>query len=299
MNRIIAFVFFLNIFFSVYSQNQGLLWRITRSDMKDTSYLFGTNHSVEKKYQIPNECKLHIQNSKICYFETITDNDFNFLRIRGLFRIMFNPGMKKIEKFITSTYSDSLKKYYLVDNNVNIFNYNFYSRFRPILMSDFLYEKIVDKKNVNEKINNYYRLDDTLGYISKFTYHNKIRSLENISDIGKLFKSIPIKHEAYVFFDEIFRVKDTTSSIDLYYSGESNDFFMKKIDEMTLSEKVVNYQLLVQRNLNWLNKIEKSINKKPTFIAVGLGHVLPDNYGLVDLLRAKGYTVECILKEYK
>ena len=46
-----------------------------------------------------------------------------------------------------------------------------------------------------------------------------------------------------------------------------------------------------QRNLDWIPIIEFAIQEKKSMIAVGAGHLLGE-YGLINLLRQKGYTVE-------
>ena len=46
-----------------------------------------------------------------------------------------------------------------------------------------------------------------------------------------------------------------------------------------------------QRNLDWIPIIELTIREKRSMIAVGAGHLLGE-YGLIDLLRREGYTVE-------
>jgi uncharacterized protein len=48
--------------------------------------------------------------------------------------------------------------------------------------------------------------------------------------------------------------------------------------------------LLLARNRNWIPIIEKQVKAKPTFIAVGAGH-LGGVSGVIDLLRKKGYKV--------
>jgi uncharacterized protein len=51
--------------------------------------------------------------------------------------------------------------------------------------------------------------------------------------------------------------------------------------------------LLDERNIDWIPKIEKAINKKSTFIAVGAGHFGGKN-GVLNLLKKKGYKLEAI-----
>jgi uncharacterized protein len=51
--------------------------------------------------------------------------------------------------------------------------------------------------------------------------------------------------------------------------------------------------LLVTRNQNWISKISKITKEKPTFFAVGAGH-LGGKKGVITLLRESGFTVKAI-----
>ena len=50
-------------------------------------------------------------------------------------------------------------------------------------------------------------------------------------------------------------------------------------------------QLISNRNADWLAKMPAIMKERPTFFAVGAGH-LPGEKGLLQLLRNAGYTVE-------
>lgn len=49
--------------------------------------------------------------------------------------------------------------------------------------------------------------------------------------------------------------------------------------------------LIYNRNADWLKKMPALMAQKPTFFAVGAGH-LPGERGVLNLLRKAGYTVE-------
>ena len=51
--------------------------------------------------------------------------------------------------------------------------------------------------------------------------------------------------------------------------------------------------LLVNRNQNWIPKIQKITKEKPTFFAVGAGH-LGGKKGVISLLREAGFTVKAV-----
>jgi uncharacterized protein YbaP (TraB family) len=52
--------------------------------------------------------------------------------------------------------------------------------------------------------------------------------------------------------------------------------------------------LLVTRNQNWIPKIQKITKEKPTFFAVGAGH-LGGKKGVIALLRESGFTVKAVM----
>ena len=55
-------------------------------------------------------------------------------------------------------------------------------------------------------------------------------------------------------------------------------------------------KLLVTRNKNWISKIKTYANEQATFFGVGAGHLAGEN-GVINLLRAEGYTVTAVRSE--
>ena len=51
--------------------------------------------------------------------------------------------------------------------------------------------------------------------------------------------------------------------------------------------------LIYNRNADWLTKMPEIMKQKPTFFAVGAGH-LPGDRGVLELLKKAGYTVESV-----
>ena len=49
--------------------------------------------------------------------------------------------------------------------------------------------------------------------------------------------------------------------------------------------------LLIDRNISWIPQMAELMAEKPTFFAVGAGHLGSEN-GVINLLRKAGYTVE-------
>jgi uncharacterized protein YbaP (TraB family) len=55
--------------------------------------------------------------------------------------------------------------------------------------------------------------------------------------------------------------------------------------------KGIEEEMLDKRNQKWIPMIEKIVKEKPTFFAVGAGH-LGGAKGVLNLLQQKGYKIE-------
>jgi uncharacterized protein YbaP (TraB family) len=67
-----------------------------------------------------------------------------------------------------------------------------------------------------------------------------------------------------------------------------------KLEELSVSQlkedKEFMTRLIDDRNAAWIPKLETAFKERPTFVAVGAGH-LGGKKGVIKLLRAKGYDV--------
>jgi uncharacterized protein YbaP (TraB family) len=86
---------------------------------------------------------------------------------------------------------------------------------------------------------------------------------------------------------------DFKALMDAYDAQEAlrlYDVMFRTSPEMSLLNEV----LLVQRNVNWANMLQKEMGSHVYFMAVGAGH-LGGEKGLIDLLRNAGYTVSPVI----
>lgn len=291
---------FLFLFFLVllgvnncYSQNEGILWRITKSNLKDTSYLFGSNHTIEDTVLIPKVIKNTIINSTVFYQESKKELFSNIKMISFLFENGIKKNVKKIDKdqfnFLTRFCIDSL--------NIPQNRFNVLVKFRPmIIVSD------IDKY-ANKKMNIFiktYSIDDSVRFIA-IRNHLKIKGLEKTSELLEQMRLMSFYDEYQLYLGNIghISVKDFIKKDEKYDYLQGRSFLCGKIEEMKDFELACFSPMVMNRNFRWITEIEKSIQVEKVFISVGIGHILPEKYGLIDILRSKGYTVECILKEFK
>lgn len=105
-----------------------------------------------------------------------------------------------------------------------------------------------------------------------YTYQAKelVKMLDQDSDDGEFQKMV-----------DIYKTQNLDAMVDM----------IKEQGESSVMEDI----LLNNRNKNWIAKIEKFASEKPTFFAVGAGH-LGGPKGIIALLKEQGYSVTPVVK---
>lgn len=77
------------------------------------------------------------------------------------------------------------------------------------------------------------------------------------------------------------------------YRAQNSDALYEVTRKYFADDPNFEANLLTMRNADWIPKIEKAVKEKPSFIAVGAGH-LGGKSGVLNLLREKGYKLKSI-----
>jgi uncharacterized protein YbaP (TraB family) len=120
-----------------------------------------------------------------------------------------------------------------------------------------------------------------------------ISGLETVASQLKVIDSRPLEKQAKDLYemslDPQKSIKQLKDLMATYKLGDP-----EKLIEVTNSQlkddKDFQIKLLDDRNLAWVPKLETAFKEKPTFVAVGAGH-LGGKKGVLQLLREKGYDV--------
>ena len=141
------------------------------------------------------------------------------------------------------------------------------------------------------------------GYFQDFAKKNNepIIGFESIDlQINVLFKSIPLERQKQLLMCLV----DNPDYFDMVSEQLSKAFFAQDLKKM---EEVINMKrndscdetkeeheiLFDKRNADWIAKMPAIMAAKPTFFAVGAGH-LPGDKGVLHLLEEAGYHVEAV-----
>ena len=123
-----------------------------------------------------------------------------------------------------------------------------------------------------------------------------IVGLETVAFQSKALESTPLEKQAQSLYE---MSKDPQKSVDALkkliqvYKEQDVDKLRSAAIDQEKADPEFNKAIIDDRNAAWIPKLETLIKEKPSFIAVGGGH-LGGEKGVLQLLRANGYQVKAI-----
>lgn len=128
---------------------------------------------------------------------------------------------------------------------------------------------------------------------SAVTKKKPVVGLETVESQIKVIDSKPIDQQAKDLYE---MAADPQKSVDelkklmAAYKMRDPEKLIDITNGQLKSDKQFQMRLLDERNIAWIPRLEIAFKEKPTFVAVGAGHLGGKN-GVIKLLRAKGYQV--------
>ena len=280
MNKIV-FVLLFTIG-SAFSQDRALLYEISGNGLAKPSYLFGTFHLLCKnKFILSDDLISKIKNSQQLILELDLDDPkvmtsmMYGLKMKGDSSIQDLLGPAKFE-IVDTYFQDSL--------NMSL---KMMEKIKPMMLYSLLMPKLLGCE--------VFSLEMELVALAK-KHKIEILGLENIAFQVAIFDKISYRIQAKMLYETIENSaksrKELKNLIEAYIS---KDFLKMEqlIEASSDSFEGMEDELLKNRNLDWIAKIEAFANQKPTFFAVGAGHLLGDG-GVLSLLKRKGYHLKPI-----
>lgn len=286
-------LFFLCIvFFALhgvsYAQSS-IFWQITKSNTKDTAYLYGSVHIQDKRvFALDPAVKRAFELSPNFVLEVELDkiNPFAMAQL-----MMMHQGY---DKLVSSNDVDVLKMYFSA-NDLGI-DYQMANRIKPF----FLYSVVLSKIIPNEMPD---PLD--LDFLKKARKaKKKVIGLETIEEQMATIDKISLEDQAKMLMEVIRNIstskKEYDLMLDLYLKGDSEGLWLLSSDTsgtIAGTENFVQY-FIIDRNTKMTNGIIKSMEEQKTFALVGAAH-LGGEFGIVKQLQAQGYTLEPISVKFE
>ncbi len=281
----------ISIFFFVFSlkaqtadsTDNALLWEISGNGIEKPSYIFGTIHMIPKyDYFFTDLMKEKFDSCKKLVLEI--DINMSLAEQINAAKQMFLPNGKLIFDYMTKKDSVEFRLYLIDSLKISKSTYKRVVRIKPLFGSSLILKELVGKiKTYEQELNKLAKKKGT-----------EVVGLETLQFQMDLVNDISIEDQIKMLFEDDL----SGNPLDVYNEmvaayKEQNLTKLNELIDADDSMTKLGDKFLKDRNADWISKIEKLVQEQPVFIAVGAGH-LAGEYGVLNLLRQKGYTVKPI-----
>ncbi len=278
---------------------KALLWEISGKDMTKPSYLFGTIHIIKKDdYFFTPTMEKALMSTDGVAFEIDMEDMSDISKIMGMMSSMYMKGNKTLRDLLDD------EEYDLVNTHFQKMGLPlaFLERIKPMFLSMMAGggEDMMGFSLDGDSSSSMVSYEMQLMEIAK-KEEKDITGLETMEFQMSLFDSIPYDAQAKMLLSSIEAEGESEEGenqldmmIKLYKAQDIQGMQNIMKDE---PDALGGYEdlLLQKRNHNWIPIMSEMMSEKPTFFAVGAGHLGGDE-GVISLLRQQGYEVKAVLE---
>ncbi|GAB4183874.1 MAG: hypothetical protein OHK0057_29070 [Thermoflexibacter sp.] len=260
-----------------------LLWEISGKDLKQPSYLFGTFHVLcPQDLMLTEAIKSKVKASQQLVLELDMD-DPNLMTEMQKSMVMSNG--KTLKEYLNEKDYAVIEQFFKDSLGLPL---DQLATFKPFMLSSMLYTKYLGCQTASWEM--------TFVQLAK-AQNAEVLGLETIADQMKAIDFLPYPMQAKSLLESITEYekyrKELREMLYFYKNQDVEKMYAVSIDYFSKEMQGMEKVMLEDRNRNWIPKIEKMCKEKPTFFAVGAGH-LGGETGIISLLRKQGYTVKPI-----
>lgn len=261
--------------------DNSLLWKISGNGLSAPSYLYGTVHITCDA--TPNKNVLAaLDATQQLYLEL--DMDDSTMQAQMMGGLMMEDGVT-MTSLITPEELTLLNDFLKANLGAPVAAVD---KYKPFLISAMLMPKMLDCPVQS--------VEQSLMDVTK-KQNEEIYGLETFAEQFAVFDAIPYKDQMADLLksakDNMATDKTEYAKMMAAYNAQDLNGLMLFMKESDTKMAAHNDVLLVNRNKNWIPKIETTAKEKPTFFGVGAAH-LAGYQGVIMLLRKKGYKVEAV-----
>ena len=283
MKKSLIFLLVAVISYSSFAQtNSGnsLLWEISGNNLKQPSYLFGTVHMICKEdFFLPEVVRTKFTAAEEVFLELDMDDPAMMMKMMTMMQLPKGQTIKQL--FGDSAFKEFDKKYQKITGMSAVM----FNTFKPLMLMTMLTEKSLSCSTRES-------YEQTFMAIAA-KEKKDIKGLEKMEDQIAVFDGIPDSVEIANLknmIDNFDKSIEEFKKLVAVYKQQDVEALFKLT---TASPELMDAQndLLVKRNNNWIPVMQKNMEAKACFFAVGAAH-LGGDIGVINLLRKQGYTVK-------
>ncbi len=282
MFRYLLLLLFLPLTVSSQETEKTLLWRISGKGLERPSYLYGT---------------MHLKDKRIFHF-----GDSMYAAIAHTEGLALELDMNEMVGYYINKYVDQtvFKKKIkdVLDNDDNV---KYKERLEKKFGKD--YDEITTKDIIDEKnkwLDEYSKKGEMTTFIDAYLCDLAAKQgkwtggIEDIEDQVSLVDESDIQDALATNNDKSDVLNESAEQMIGYYVNED----LPAINNMFNGHKVLKYRLLTKRNIKMARRMDSLMAFRTMFFAVGAAH-LPGDSGVINMLRARGFTVDPVFSKSK
>jgi len=267
-------------------EENSLLWKISGNGLEQPSYLYGTIHLMcPQDIMITEAMQAAIGASEQMVMELDMDEP-------GIMQSMMAASMMEDGKTIKDLLSDEdyqmLEKFMMDSIGAPL---QAMGTMKPMLLSTVAMLPVLKCQPGSYEM--------SLVGVAK-EKDMQVYGLETVADQIAIFDAIPLEEQSEYLIESIRDYAETTEetrNMINYYQQQNVSGLYQMIHESMAEMEGGEDALLTDRNRKWIPEMEAMAGTKPTFFAVGAGH-LAGPAGVITLLKKAGYQVEAVDKPF-
>jgi uncharacterized protein YbaP (TraB family) len=259
-----------------------LLWEISGNGLSQKSYIFGTIHIIDKaNYFVCDSLKKCLKNCDILVTEV--NLKIPLTEQLNLMNKLYLPDGRTIQSYLSEADYKLFKTYLLDTFQIDQSKFDKYVRIKPFFLISILIKEQGGKMKSYEK------------ELLKMANNQGLSTggLESVDEQLALINNTPIEQQAAEIIDMLKNYKESMNSyhelVSTYITGNLDELYKKMLSDSTFNDDFKD-SFLTKRNNKWVPVMEKAMKQYRCFFAVGSAH-LPEQDGVLNLLRKKGYNV--------
>ncbi len=277
------------ITFVGYSQKKynSLSWKISGNGLEKDSYLYGTFHTADKRvFEFKDGVEKAFNNADTYAMELNMDSVDKV----AMMKAMVMDSNKTLKTLLTENDYRMVNQFFIDSIGMSLFIFN---KMQPFMTTQMVVMK--DLKSEKESALDLY-------WFNKAKEQGKqLVGLEKMVEQINTFKSISVEKQAEQLVQSVkdygkVEAMNMDEMVEIYQSGDL-DRLMLEMERYSKESKMetedFNEKFLYRRNINMADRVVQYLNKGSVFMAIGAAH-LPGEKGVIELLRAKGYTIETL-----
>ncbi len=282
---LIAVVFSSFYFTKIYAQkdNKSLLYEISGNGLSQPSYLYGTIHIICKDDFVMTEAtKKKFSEAQQVYLELDMDDP---KLMPEMMKSMYMTDGSTIKTLLSEADYQKVSQFFKDTLKTNIGGMD---KMKPFVLASMAAPKMLACPTQS--------YEETFMKMAK-EEHKEILGLETVQDQFGAIDKMGMKKQADMMLVKL--VEDWSEGKQRFkqmitdYKNQDVEALLEDMTKSKTADADFQEDLLVVRNQNWIPKIAKIASEKPTFFAVGAGH-LGGEKGVIALLKNQGFTVKAV-----